>query len=89
MGDNGGSVATLPQEAILTARKCWKLKKIFDKVHHFRYKTRHFRGLGSSLFSSERSMTTINDVMKCHHKNDVSKAKFRNCERVTSRVGFE
>ena len=52
------------------------------KLYHFRDQTRHFRGSGSGLFSSERSMTTVNDVMKRHHQNDVSKAKFRNCDRV-------
>ena len=36
------------------------------------------------LSSLERSMTTINDVMKCHHQTYVSGAKFTNCDRVTS-----
>ena len=50
MGDNGGSVAILPLEAILTARKHLKLKKfdllwiIFCYVRHFKHQTRHFRG---------------------------------------------
>ena len=48
----------------------------------------YFQPIFVGLIPVERSMTTIDDVMKRHHQTYVSEAKFTNCDRATSRVGY-